>query len=110
MNRNYVAYTSERFDIFEISQPEFVYDICRKTMIVEIMQLHIERLQASQYCQANPAGGNCAHIHALQVISPLGAIGDVPALLNDPFIRWDVVADERQNLHHRMLGDADAVA
>src|SRR3546814_1637980 len=42
--------------------------------------------------------------------SDLHAIGDVPAALADPVVGRDVIADEAEDHHHDMLGNADRVA
>ena len=49
-------------------------------------------------------------VHALQVVGTLHAIGDVPTAFGGPPVRRDEVAHQCQDLHHRVLGDADAVA
>ena len=51
-----------------------------------------------------------ADLHALQVVGALDAVGDVPAAVDDPLVGGDVVAHEREDHHHDVLGDADAVA
>src|SRR5512132_2841538 len=79
-------------------------------MAVGVVQLDVEGLQASQYGRADPPRGYGAYGHALEVIGPRYAIGDVPAVLHDPLVGGDVVAHQRQDHHDHMLGDTDAVA
>jgi hypothetical protein len=59
---------------------------------------------------SNPAGGDGTHVHALDVVGPGHTVGDVPATVADPLVRRQVVADQPEDHHHHVLGDADAVA
>ena len=51
---------------------------------VGVMQMHVERLQPPQHRQADAPGGDGADVHALEIIGPLDAVGDVPAALHHP--------------------------
>ena len=72
--------------------------------------MHIEGFQAPQHGKANAAGGDGADMHAFDVIGALDAIGDVPAALHHPLIGRNVIANERQDHHDHMLGNADRIA
>ena len=79
-------------------------------MLVEIVQLHVERLQPAKHRQADAAGGDRADMHAFEIVGALDAVGDVPAAFDDPVVGGDVVAHQREDHHHHVLGDADRVA
>src|SRR5713226_2375407 len=79
-------------------------------MAVGVAQLDVEGLQAPQHSRADPPRGNGAYGHALEVVGPRYAIGDVPAVLHDPSVGGDVVPHQRQDDHDHMFGDTDAVA
>src|SRR6266404_3789422 len=79
-------------------------------MAIGVVQLHIERFQPAQHRQTYTASGYRAHSHTFHVIRTRHAIPDVPTALHHPLIRGDVIAHERKDHHHHVLGDADAVA
>src|SRR5258708_32732844 len=79
-------------------------------MAIGVVQLHIERFQPAQHRQTYTASGYRAHSHTLHGIRTRHAIPDVPTALHHPLIRGDVIAHERKDHHHHVLGDADAVA
>ena len=79
-------------------------------MLVVIVELDVERLQSAERGKADAAGSDGADIHAFEVVGALDAIGDVPAAFDHPAVGRDVVAHERQDHHHDVLGDADRVA
>ena len=74
------------------------------------MELDVERLEPAKRGKADAAGGDGADIHAFEVVRALDAIGDVPAASDHPAVGGDVVADQRQDHHDDVLGDADRVA
>ena len=74
------------------------------------MEVHVERLQPLQHRQPDPARRHRADMHALDVVGAGRAIGDVPAAVENHLVRGQIVADQRQDHHHDMLGDADRVA
>ena len=84
--------------------------VFRKAVTVRVVQMHVERLQAAQHREADPAGGDRADMHALEIIGTLGAIGDVPSALDHPLVRRDIVAHQAQNHHHHVFRDTDGVA
>ena len=45
-----------------------------------------------------------------EVVRACDAIGNVPAAFDHPLIGGDVIAHEREDHHHHMLGDRDAIA
>lgn len=49
-------------------------------------------------------------MHPFDIVGTRYAIGDVPAALDDPIVRGDIVADERKHRHDDMLGDAVTIA
>ena len=73
------------------------------------MQVDVERRHPAQHGQADAAGGDHADVHALDVVGALDAVGDIPAAVGDPLMGGDEVAHQREDLHDRVLGDADAV-
>ena len=78
-------------------------------MTIGVVQLDVERLQAAQHGQADAAGRDGSHLHALEVVRALDAVGDVPAASHDPSVGGDVVAHQREDHHDDVLGDADRV-
>jgi hypothetical protein len=90
--------------------PQFLLDLARQAVAVVIVELHVERLEAPQHRRADPAGGDGADMHPLDVERAGDAVGDVPAAGAGDFVRGDEVPDQSQDRHHDMLGDADRVA
>ena len=78
-------------------------------MAIGVVQADLERLQPAQHRRADPARADGADLHALEVVRARDRVGDVPAAVEDDLVRGDVVADEREDHHHDVLGDADAV-
>jgi hypothetical protein len=78
-------------------------------MLVGVMELDVEGLQPLKHGKTDAAGADSADIHAFEVIGALDAVGDVPAASDDPTVRRDVVAHEREDHHDDVLGDADRV-
>ena len=60
--------------------------------------------------EADPAGRDGADMHSLNVIGTRGAVRDVPTALHHPLVGWDVIADEAEDHHDDVLGDADRIA
>ena len=79
-------------------------------MSLEIMKMHVEGLQAAEHGKADPAGGDCADVHALDIIGPFYAVGDIPAALHHPLVGGNVVPHKPENHHHHVLGNADRIA
>ena len=72
--------------------------------------MNAERLQKPENTQSDAACRHCADVHALNVVGARHAIGDVPTAFKNPVVGRDVVAHEREHLHHDVLGDADGIA
>ena len=88
---------------------ELLLDLTWQPVPVGVVQADLERLEPAQNGRADPAGSHRPHLHPLEVVGAGHAVGDVPTALDHPLVGGDVVANERQNHHHHMLGDADAV-
>src|SRR3546814_21028858 len=91
-------------------EAQFRLHLGRQAVAVGIMEVHIEGLQALEHREADAPGGNRANVHTLDIVGTRHAIGDVPAALADPVVGRDVIADEAEDHHHDMLGNADRVA
>jgi len=78
-------------------ETELALDLLWQPMAVGVVQLDVEGLQAPQYGLADPPRGDGADAHALEIVGPRYAIGDVPAVLNDPLVGGDVVPHQRQD-------------
>ena len=78
-------------------------------MTVRVVQPDLEGLEPPQHRRADPPCPHGPDLHALQVIGPRYAVGDVPAPVDHPLVRRDVVAHQREDHHHHVLRDADAV-
>src|SRR6202012_5084988 len=74
------------------------------------MQLDGDRPQPAQHGPTYPARGDHTDVHPLQVIGALDTVRDVPATVGGPAVRRHEVANQGQDLHDGVLGDADAVA
>ena len=109
VDRDDVAIRDHRGRGLVEGETQLLLHLCRKSVTVGVMQLDVERLQAPQDSEADPAGCDGPDGHAFDVIRPLDAIGDVPTAVDDPLVRRNVVANERQDHHHDVLRDADAV-
>jgi hypothetical protein len=90
-------------------ESEFLLDFLGQAVLVGVMQLDVERLQPAQDRESDAACGDGTDIHAFEIVSVLDAIGDVPAAFHHPLVRGDVIANEGEDHHHHMLGDADGV-
>lgn len=91
-------------------QAQLLLDLARQLALVGVVEADAEGLEAAQHGLADAAGGDDADVHALQVVGVRDAVGDVPAALGRDLVGGQVVADQGQDLHHGVLGDADAVA
>ena len=92
-----------------IGKTKLLLNILRKTMLIEVMQLYIERLQTLQHCKPNTARSNRAYMHAFEVVGTLNTVRDIPPTLENPRVRREIIAHQREDHHQHMLGDADAV-
>src|SRR5580704_17486913 len=72
--------------------------------------MHVEGFQSAQHGNANTAGGDSADMHALDVVGPCGAVGDVPTALHYPLMGRNVVPHESEDHHHHVFGDAYRIA
>ena len=90
-------------------RPSSLLDLVVEPVLVGVVQVDVERLEAAEHAEADAAGAERADRHALQVVGALHAVGDVPAALRHPLVGRDVVAHQREDHHHDVLGDADAV-
>jgi hypothetical protein len=108
VDRHDVAHTHERLGVRVVRDVEVLLE-GGNTVAIGVVQPNLERLQPSQYRGANPPGPDGANLHPLQVVGARHAVRDVPAARDDPLVGRDVVAHERQDQHHYVLGDADAV-
>src|SRR6516162_11128132 len=79
-------------------------------MPIRVVQLDVERLEPAQDCRADAPGAHRAYSHCLQIVRAGHAVRDVPAAVDDPLIRWNVITYQCKDHHHDVLRDADAVA
>ena len=79
-------------------------------MAIGIVQVHVERLEAAQHRASDPPGGDGPDMHPLDIVGSRYAVGDVPAAGLHQVPRLQIIADQRQNHHHDVLGDTDRVA
>ncbi len=110
IQRHHIADFGQALQAAMVRHAEFLLNLFRQAMPVQVVQLHPERLEQAQYTQADPAGGYRADIHAFQIVRAHHAIGDIPAAFDYPVVRFDVIAHQRQGHHDHVLGDAVAVA
>jgi hypothetical protein len=109
----------DRYDIANLDQgldgrvPGYVqllFNVLRQSVTIGVVELDVEGLQPLQDRQANPPSRHSPRVHPLQVIGTGDAIGYVPAPLQHPLVRWDIVADKREDHHDHVLRDADGIA
>ena len=86
VDRDDIANPDHVLDIRMPGETEFLLDRFRKAVAIRVVQMHVEWLQAAQHREADPAGGDRADVHALDVIGARDAIGDVPAALDHPLV------------------------
>ena len=89
---------------------ELLLDLGRQAVSVRVVEADVERLQPAQHRGADPPGADGADLHPFEVVRAGHGVGDVPAAVDSPLVRGQVVAHEDENQHDHVLGDADAVA
>ena len=109
VDRDDVADGDELLGSLVEGDSELLLDLGRQPVAVRVVQPDLERLQAAEHGRADAARTDGADLHALEVVRARHGVGDVPAPLEDDLVRGQVVADERQDHHHDVLGDADRV-
>ena len=92
--------TSDSASSWNVSA-ELLLDVRGQAVPVGVVQLDVERLQPAQHRGADAPRGDRADLHALEVVRARDAVGDVPAAVDDPLVRRDVVADERRGSSSR---------
>ncbi len=110
VQRHHVADLGQALEAGVVREVELLLDRLGQAVAVEVVQLHVEGLEQPQHAQPDAARGHRAHLHALEVVGARHAVGDVPAALDHPVVRRDVVAHQAQRHHHHVLGHAVAVA
>ena len=90
-------------------EAELTLDALVEAVSIGVVQLHVEGLETAKDRKADATCRDRSYGHALDVIGALNAVGDVPAPVDDPPVGREVVAHERQDHHHHVLGHADAV-
>ncbi len=88
---------------------KLAFDVLGQPVHVGVVQRDVERLEPPEHGRADPPGSKRPDGHAFHVVGPLHAVGDVPPALDHPLVGGDVVADQRQDHHHHVLRDTDAV-
>ena len=61
-------------------------------MPIRIVKLDVEGFQPPQNSQADPPGPNGTHFHCFEIVGAGHTVRDVPATVDNPFVRRDVVA------------------
>ena len=110
VDRDDIANLDHVFNIRMPDEIELLLDRFRKAVTIRVVQMHVEGLQAAQHREADPAGGDRAHMHALDIIGARDTVGDVLAALHHPLVGGNVVPHEPEDHHHDMFGDADRIA
>src|SRR5271165_4590891 len=92
-----------RVDGHDVTDPDHVLDVGMPSKVqllldrvgepvpIVIVKMHVEGLQAAEHGEADTAGGDGADMHALDIVGPCDAVGDVPAALHNPLIGGNVV-------------------
>jgi len=110
VDRDDVADAHQRLGARVVRDVELLLDRGREAVPIGVVQPDLEWLQPPQHGPADATGADRADLHALQVVGPRHAVGDVPATVDDPPMGRDVVPHEGEDHHHHVLGHADAVA
>ena len=92
-----------------VREAELALGLAVEPVLVRVVQVDVEGLEAPEHAEPDAAGAERAHRHPLQVVGALHAVGDVPAALRHPLVGRDVVAHQGEDHHDDVLGDADAV-
>ncbi len=110
VDRHDVAHADQRLRGRMKREAQFLFDGVVEPVPIGVMQLDVEGLETPKHRRADAACRDGADVHALQVIGACDAIRNVPAAIDDPLMGRQVVADQREDHHHHVLGHADAVA
>src|SRR6202020_3047777 len=81
VDRDDVANLDHVLDIGMPCEIEFLFDRFRQSMPIEIVQMHVEGLEATQHCETDPASSDGSDMHSLDVVGTRDAIRDVPTAL-----------------------------
>ena len=109
VDRDDVADLDQRLDVRMKRDVQFLLDRVRQPVPVRVVKFHVERFEPAQSSRANATRCHGADVHAFEVVGTFDAVGDVPAAVDDPLMRRDVVAHQREDHHHDMFRHADAV-
>ena len=109
VDRDDVADRDELLGRLVVGDAELLLDLGRQPVAVRVVEADLERFQAAQHRRADAARADRADLHALEVVRARDGVRDVPAAVEHDPVRGQVVADERQDHHHDVLGDADRV-
>src|ERR1700736_5403920 len=77
IDRHNVTDANHVLDIGMPSKVQLLLDRLGEPMSVVIMKMHVEGLQAAEHGEADTAGGDGADMHALDIIGPFDAVGDI---------------------------------
>mmetsp|Transcript_14963 Transcript_14963/g.48841 ORF Transcript_14963/g.48841 Transcript_14963/m.48841 type:complete len:309 (+) Transcript_14963:458-1384(+) len=110
IQRDDVASGGEGLGVGVVGESEFVFHNFWKAVAVRVMEDAVEGFQALEDGQADASRGDGADGHALEVVAPCDAVGDVPAAGPGDVVGGPEVADEVEDGHHHMFGDGDRVA
>mmetsp|Transcript_14560 Transcript_14560/g.38612 ORF Transcript_14560/g.38612 Transcript_14560/m.38612 type:complete len:422 (-) Transcript_14560:51-1316(-) len=91
-------------------QAQLLLDLFGQAPPVGVVEVDVERLEAAQHGDADATRRHGADVHALEVVGPGRAVRDVPAALQYPVVRRQVVAHQAEDHHHHVLGDGNGVA
>lgn len=105
-----VADFGEALQVGMIGEVQLLLDRFREAVAIHVVQPDAEWFQETEDTQADPAGGDSADLHRLEVIGARDRISDVPAALQNDLMRGDEVAHQRQDRHDDMFGHDIAVA
>ena len=75
------------------SEVQFLLNRVGEPVPVVVVKMHVEGLQAAEHRKADAAGGDCTDVHALDIIRPRDAVGDIPAAPHHQLVGRYVVAD-----------------
>jgi hypothetical protein len=80
-----------------------------KWMTLGVVQFNVKGFQSPQYGQTDSAGSNRSNVHTFEIVRTRDTIRDVPSAVPRDLMSRQVVANQRQNHHHSVFGDANTV-
>jgi hypothetical protein len=102
---DHIASSSEGLYRVVPDSVELLFHLSGESVLISVVELHIEGLKSSEHSEANSASAYGSHSHAFQIPSLVGDTSNVPLAVHDLVVTGDEVSDEAKDLHHHVLSD-----